>query len=342
MIGHAYFNNNSDIACRMINFNSDNPIKTLKNNINNAISQRESFFDKNTNCYRLINGEGDFIPGLVLDKYNDILALQSSTCGIDKHKNIIIEELINHFGKDISIYEKSNNNSRTKEKLKPNLGFLYGDKTQTTVVENSLKFFVDVTDSQKTGLFLDMREMRNFIAKLSNGKKVLNCFSYTGGFSLYSASNNALNVTSVDVSLNAIETAKINFKLNNFTDSNKYFFHTEDVFSFIEKSCLDYNIIILDPPAFAKRRIGLTNAKKAYFRLNKAVLEKVKKPFILLTCSCSYYLSISDFEQILKKALFDTGKTAKVLSKHILASDHPLNFHQKEFDYLKSIVLEVY
>lgn len=342
LLGHAYYNKHSDIACRMINFNTEDPILTLKKNILNAVEFRESYFSKSTNCYRLINGEGDFVPGLVIDKYDDILVLQSSTCGIDKHKSLIVDELINHYGKNISIYEKSSNNSRTKEKLNELIGFIYGSKSEVEVLENGIKFFVDVCDSQKTGLFLDMREMRNFIRKISNNKKVLNCFSYTGGFSLYAASNNALEVTSVDVSTSALETANLNFKINNFIDDKKYFFYAEDVFSFIANNSLEYDIIILDPPAFAKGRKDLNNAKNAYYRLNKTVLEKLSSPTILLTCSCSYYLSYSDFEQVLKKAIFDTGKTAKIISKHILSSDHTLNFHQSEFDYLKSITLEVY
>jgi len=344
LLGHAYANNYSDIIARMVNFSNEDPLTSLKTSIINAINLRKTLFNNDTtNCYRLINGEGDFVPGIIVDRYNDVLVLQSSTHGSDKLKDFVLKTIKGNVNFKIeSIYEKSKNSSRNKEHLDSIEQFIEGKKAKTQIIENNIKFEVDILDAQKTGFFLDMREMRRLTGSMSNNLNVLNCFSYTGGFSLYAALNNAKQVDSIDSSESAIKNAKINFELNGLQNGidNKYKFYSEDVFNFLNRSNLkDYDLIILDPPAFAKKKADFESAKKAYYSLNKLVAEKAKKGTILVTCSCSYYMDIKSFMEAVSSGIADAGKTASITHKHVHAPDHTLSIHQNEFDYLKSLIL---
>lgn len=343
-LGHAYFNKKTSICGRMLNFNNEDPLVSIKKNIHAAIQLRDSiFYEPKTNCFRLINGEGDLIPGLVVDRYADTLVMQINTTGIDKLRDFILQTLLEELKDKINcIYEKSTSSSRKQDGLEPVKGFLYGqEKQKVQVLENNIKFSVDIINGQKTGLFLDMRNMRSLIKEISKDKTVLNCFGYSGGFSLYALSGGAKNVTTVDISKEATASAIENFEINGF-DHTKNKIITADVFDFLQQEPLDYDIVILDPPAFAKKKSDIHNAQKGYKEINKTALSKMPSGSLLLTCSCSYYVDEEMFERILSSAAKEAGKTLKIISKHKLAQDHVLNPCHKEFNYLKSLLIYVY
>jgi len=341
LIGHAYFNPYSDIAGRMVSFGDADPMSTLREQVSNAVNLRQSLFDlTQTNSYRLINGEGDGLPGLVVDRYADALVLQSSTTGMDMLKAQIVEWLLTELPEIKCVYERSDISSRTKEKLSPVRDYLYGQAVQEVeVLENGLKFIVDIVEGHKTGYYLDQREMRNLVGQLSNGKRVLNCFSYTGGFSMYAARGGALGTNSVDISAPALEVAKRNFELNELTGDNQ--FTSADVFKFLREEQLGYDIIILDPPAFAKKRSDVEAAIRGYRDINRIALTKIPAGSILITCSCSYHVDQEMFERVVQQAANEARRSVKIIHKHRMAMDHVLSVHHKEADYLKSLVLWV-
>jgi 23S rRNA (cytosine1962-C5)-methyltransferase len=326
----------------MINFSNQDPLESLKENIKNAVTLRNKLFGPETNAYRLINGEGDLIPGLVVDRYNKVLVIQIATQGIEKLKETLVEMLIEatkEWGIE-SIYEKSNMPARGKDGLQNFAGFVWGEKIESAVVlENNIKFEVDFIKGQKTGLFLDMREMRKLVGEYSKDKTVLNCFSYSGGFSLYAAMGGAKSVTSVDSDAGAIEMSKKNFEINNIKTPHLPI--AVDAFKYLNDDPLQYNFIILDPPAFAKKKEDLPQAKRGYGQINRLVLSKIPVGSFLLTCSCSYHLDKEEFEQVIKKAASDARRSVKIVSKHHLAGDHAININHSEVDYLKSILLYV-
>jgi 23S rRNA (cytosine1962-C5)-methyltransferase len=342
LLGHGYFNNSTTIQIRMLNFSSQDPIESIRENVANAVVLRNKIFGKDTNTYRVINGEGDLIPGLVVDRYNTVLVIQIATVGIEALKQTIVDTLIEatkDWGIE-SIYEKSNMPARGKDGLQNFSGFVWGKEiTSTVVLENGIKFEVDFIKGQKTGLFLDMREMRKLVGEYAKGRTVLNCFSYSGGFSLYAAVGGAKSVTSVDSDDGAIELSKKNFEINDLKVPHLPI--AVDAFKFLNDDPLKYDFIILDPPAFAKKKDDIPQAKRGYGQINRLVLSKIPAGSFLLTCSCSYHLDKEEFEQVVKKAASDARRSVKIISKHHLAPDHPININHTEVDYLKSILLYV-
>jgi 23S rRNA (cytosine1962-C5)-methyltransferase len=340
LLGHGYFNHKTTIAGRMLNFDSQDPIDALKENIKNAIKLRKTLFGDSTNAYRVINGEGDYIPGLIVDKYDEVLVVQIATVGMDKLKDIIVKVLKDELNPKC-IYEKSNMQARVKDGLKALEGTIYGTLPEKIIVkENDIKFIVDIYKSQKTGLFLDMREMRNLVGEMSHNKTVLNCFSYTGGFSLYAMKGSAKSVDSVDIAADAVKFAQDNFEINKFETKNSNFI-AKDAFVFLREESLDYDFIILDPPAFAKKRDDIERAKRGYGEINRTTLKKMPPKSYLLTCSCSYHVNQEMFEDIISKAAREARRSVRILHKQRLAMDHPINIHHSEIDYLKSLLLYV-
>lgn len=341
LLGHAMMNKDTSIAARMINFDSTDPVSSIKLNIKRAIKYRQELFrDQNTNAYRLINGEGDNLSGLVIDKYNNVLVVQIVSTGMDKLINEIVSVLTNELNVDC-IYEKSTIGARKKEGLPDVERILFGKLPEKVeILENGVKFLVDIKNSQKTGLFLDQREMRKLVGEFAKDRTVLNCFSYTGGFSLYAAINGARKVVSVDIAQDAVNLSKDNFVANKISTDN-HEFRAVDAFDYLHNQELNFDFIILDPPAFAKKREDIPNARRGYLDINKTALRKMPSNSFLLTCSCSYHMDQRMFEDIIKQAALETGRKVKIIAKHRLASDHPLNIFHNEMDYLKSLLLYI-
>ncbi|MBA3957993.1 MAG: class I SAM-dependent rRNA methyltransferase [Parachlamydiaceae bacterium] len=340
LLGSAYFNRNCNIAGRMVAFDATPPMDAIKKNLDAAIAMRTALFDpKKTNAYRLVNGEGDLLPGLVVDRYADLLVIQLSTLGMDLLRNWIVDYLVKKL-RPRSIYEKSLIPSRKEEGLPQQEGFLYGEALDTvTVLENNLHFLISPKEGQKTGFFLDHREMRKWVGTLSAGKRVLNCFSYTGAFSVYANAGHATQVDSVDISASAVELSKHNMALNKGSATTA--FYAEDVFQFLRDRPLNYDLIILDPPAFAKRQKDVIAACRGYKDINRLAMQRMPPQSLLLTSSCSYHVDAALFQKVIFQAACEAGKTVRIIGYHRLASDHPINICHPEGDYLKSLLLYI-
>ncbi len=341
-LGYGYFNRGQSIVGRMISFRQEDPLDTIIKNINNAISTRTQSINADTNCYRLINGEGDFLPGLVVDKYDSVLVVQINTLGMERLKPLIIATLTKSLSPK-AIYEKSSTSTRRKEGLEDVNAALIGKvEGPIEVMENGLKFFVDIAHGQKTGLFLDQRNMRQLVKQHAMGKTLLNCFAYTGGFSVYALAGGARKAVSLDTDKQATTLTQTNLKLNGFATTENEII-SEDVFSYLGRTNLDKNFdfIILDPPAFAKRASDIENASRGYRELNRLALEKLPPGGLLLTSSCSSHIDRQMFQTIIFQAAKDARRNVKILSYHLLAPDHPISLYFPEGDYLKSLLLWV-
>lgn len=354
-VGYGYFNKGQSISGRMYSFSDDfTPEEAFVDNIKSAIALRKNVLESQaaeTNAYRLINGEGDSLPGLIVDCYDKVLVIQINTLGIEKLKPLILKTLQEETGLKL-IYEKSSTQTRRKEGLQEFEGWLVGEAEQPFLIkEHGLKFNVSVTGMQKTGFFLDQREMRQLVRSYAKNKTVLNCFSYTGGFSVYALSGGAKRVDSVDLSELAVAGAKVNVELNNFGKKEKNGFFAQDVLSYFRDQMGSgvqegdqapaYDFIILDPPAFAKKASDVTNASRGYRDINRAALEKLPAGGLLLTSSCSSHIDTQMFQTIVFQAAKDAKRKVKILSYHILAADHPVNLFFPQGDYLKSLLLYV-
>ena len=336
-LAQAYFHPENSLAGRVLSFSEESIEAVLKDRLTQALHLRQTL-NLDANAYRLINAEGDGIPGLIVDYYAEVLVIQVSTWGIEKLKPFLIEALV-QIVKPKAIYEKSVSASRRGEGLEDAQGWLYGEPvSQVQIVENGLSFLVSIEEGQKTGFFLDQREMRRLIGTYSSGKRVLNCFSYTGGFSLFALKGGAMHVTSVDSCSKACLLAEQNTALNGFS-SHKIV--CEDVFSFLSREPIDQEIVILDPPAFAKKRADVDASCQGYKTLNRIVLEKMPPHSLLLTCSCSHFISEELFQNLLFQAAHEARRAVRILSHHRQASCHPTSLYHPEGEYLKSLLLHV-
>jgi 23S rRNA (cytosine1962-C5)-methyltransferase len=340
LLGNAYFNSKAKILGRMLSFGSQDPLKAIQEHLMAALKLRLTFFDhRSTNAYRLVNGEGDFLPGLIVDRYNDALILQVSTLGMENLKESVIHFLKKQLNPSF-IYEKSDLPSRKEEGLEPQEQLLDGIlREEIVIMENRLQFIIRPVEGQKTGFFLDHRDMREQVRSLAKNKRVLNCFAYTGGFSLYAASGGAISVDSVDISDKAMQLAKKNAELNAFTTPME--FYSEDVFQFLRRSSLQYELVILDPPAFAKRQKDIIPACRGYKDINRIAMQKMPSESLLLTSSCSYYVDESLFQKVVFQAAAEAKREVRIIGRHRLAIDHPINIFHPEGDYLKSLLLYI-
>jgi 23S rRNA (cytosine1962-C5)-methyltransferase len=340
-LGSGYFNRKAKIVGRMVAFNETPPLQAIKQSLDAALALRKIFFkDSVTSAYRLINSEGDGLPGLTVDKYGELLVFQISTLGMEKLRDFIVD----YFVKTLSpqaIFEKSQLPSRKEEGLESRVGFLHGAaSSEVEIIENHLRFKVSVVEGQKTGFFLDHREMRQWVRELAQGRSILNCFSYTGGFSVAALAGGACRVDSVDISAKAIELAKENVQLNGFDMSQAGFF-AEDVFEFLRSHPLNYDLVILDPPAFAKKQKDVIQACRGYKDINRIALQKMPARSLLLTSSCSYFVEEKLFQTVLFQAAAEAGRSVRIIGKHRLGFDHPINIFHPEGDYLKSFLLYI-
>lgn len=348
LLGSGYFNGRCSLAGRMMTFDAAPINQVIAEKITSAIALRDRFFsDTDTNAYRLINGEGDLLPGLIVDKYDQIFVVQSTTMGMDLLLPVVVEELKKCGGQRlVGIYEKSVAAVRREESLAPRSGWLMGDMPQELQVqENGLRFIVDVEGGQKTGFFLDQRQMRQQIRSLAKGRRVLNAFSFTGGFSVYALAGGAISVDSLDSSAPALLLGDRNVALNGEKYPNKDFVHRSlcaDAFEFLrEGKEFPYDLVILDPPAFAKKQSDVLAACRGYKELNRAVISKLPQGALLLTCSCSYHVDSALFQKVVFQAAREADRTVRIVGRHQQGADQPVNLCHPEGDYLKSLLLYV-
>lgn len=338
-LGFGYFSRHGSIAGRMVSFDQTPPLQAIQNNLKDAIALRTILFNQSeTNAYRLVNGEGDMLPGLIVDKYNDLLVVQFTTLGMDRLRSEVVAILSDLLAPK-AIYEKSVGSFRREENLPDVEGVISGSWTgDVAILESGLRFTVDPVRGQKTGFFLDHRMMRQRVRELAKGKRVLNCFSYTGGFSVYALAGGATQVDTVDLARDAIERAKRHVEMNGFSLEGNGFY-AEDVFDFLRQKPLDYQLVILDPPAFAKKKKDVVAACRGYKDINRVAMEKMPSSSLLLTSSCSYHVDPALFQTVVFQAAAEAGRTARIIGRHVLAPDHPINLFHPEGDYLKSLLI---
>ena len=291
------------------------------------------------NTYRLVHGEGDHLPGLIIDVYGKTAVMQAHSIGMHLSRVEIAEQLVSVMGSRIeNVYYKSETTLPFMDDMEN--GFLYGGSDDNTAVENGLMFYVDWLRGQKTGFFVDQRENRALLERFSAGKKVLNMFCYTGGFSFYAMRGGAKLVHSVDSSAKAIELTNRNVSLN-FPGDTRHKAFCEDAFKFLDSSTLNYDLIILDPPAFAKHRGALHNALKGYTRLNMKAMQKIQPGGILFTFSCSQVVTKDHFRNAVFTAAAQARRKVRILHQLHQPADHPINIYHPEGEYLKGLVLYV-
>ena len=343
-LGTGHFQNGGSISVRIITFQPVNIDQDFWNGVMlNAYKYRKSIFlpHKNTNCYRLIHGEGDGLPGLIVDVYNDIVVIQCHSIGIHKSIQNISKAVTASLSEKIdSIYVRAKDTLPEQYASDISDGFLKGSKEETNVYENNIIFKVNVITGQKTGFFLDQRENRELVRQFSYDKNVLNCFCYTGGFSLYALSGGAKSVDSVDISQKAVDLMEDNVNLNSFEEKHNSF--CANVMHFLSEASLKlYDIVIVDPPAFAKSLHKRHNAVQAYKRLNALALQKVNNGGLLFTFSCSQVVGTQLFYDTIVAAGIEAGKKIRVVRSLSQGPDHPVNLFHPEGHYLKGLLLYV-
>lgn len=311
--------------------------------ISSALKMRQSIGiadSPSNNTYRLVHGEGDNLPGLIIDVYGDTAVMQAHSIGMHKVRKEIAKALVDVMESRISnVYYKSETTLPFMDATDMN-GFIYGGSDNNVALENGLKFRVDWLKGQKTGFFVDQRENRSLLEKYAAGKRVLNMFCYTGGFSFYAMRGGAQLVHSVDSSAKAIDLTRENVSLN-FPGDQRHETFCEDAFKYLEKAGDNYNLIILDPPAFAKHRGALHNALKGYTRLNQKAFEKIESGGILFTFSCSQVVTKDHFRNAVFTAAALAKRNVRILHQLHQPADHPINIYHPEGEYLKGLVLYV-
>lgn len=346
-LGTGFINTHSKIRIRMLSRSGDTVVDDafIRSRVRDAVDYRKHVIDMSS-C-RLIFGEADFLPGLVVDKFADILVVESLALGIDRYKHLIIDELKSLLaagGMPIrGVYERSDAPVRLKEGLPLEKGFI-GDPFDTNVLitENGVRFSVDVADGQKTGYFLDQKMNRAAIRPLCKGARVLDLFTHTGSFALNAAAAGAASVLAVDASEPALERAKINAGLNGFSDIVS--FRCADIFELLpelERQGERYDVIILDPPAFAKTRESLKNARKGYKEVNLRAMRLLNDGGYLATCSCSHFMTPDLFYETVLSASKDAHKRIRQVECRTQAADHPILWPAMESYYLKFYILQV-
>ena len=340
------------ISVRVLSF-SDVPIDAAfwQQRLRSALAMRQALClvdNGSSDAYRLVHGEGDMLPGLIIDVYGPTAVMQAHSIGMHCCRHEIAEALVSVMqGRTANVYYKS---ETTLPFMETANGFLYGSSADNVATENGLKFHVDWLKGQKTGFFVDQRENRALLERLSAGRRVLNMFCYTGGFSFYAMRGGAQLVHSVDSSAKAVELTRDNVELN-FPGDQRHQAYCQDAFAFLEGlpkgvAAADgthegYDLIVLDPPAFAKHRGALHNALKGYTRLNQKALEKIAPGGLLFTFSCSQVVTKDHFRNAVFTAAAQARRTVRILHQLHQPADHPVNIYHPEGEYLKGLVLYV-
>lgn len=340
LLGSGYFNTRSSIIGRMLCFDGRPPLEALQQHIQAAITLREKLISEGISAYRLINGEGDGLPGLIVDRYGDILVFQIGTLGMERLKDEVLEALQKRL-RPRAIYEKSLQPSRHEEGLQNSHGWRLGTPIEAVEIrENGLRFIVSPEQGQKTGFFLDQREMRSLVRRYGMGRRVLNCFAYTGAFSVAALAGGARHVTSVDTSAPALEMATAHVALNNLP-AEAHTSVVSDVFQYLREQDLHQNLIILDPPAFAKRRADVIRGCRGYKDINRLTIAKAPPGALLVTCSCSHFVDDQLFQKVVFQASLEAQRSVRILARHHAAFDHPVSIYHPEAHYLKSLLLYI-
>jgi 23S rRNA (cytosine1962-C5)-methyltransferase len=346
-VARGYYNPRTDIAIRILTRDIEEAIDEdfLRRRIRSALELRRVFDPNRTNAYRLINAEGDGLPGLIVDRFAEILVVQIHTAGMERLRQLLIDALMDETGTR-GLLLRNDSQSRRREGLEleePHVA-AGGVPMEVTVRENDVLFLVDAWQGQKTGFYLDQRDKREALRKYARAKRVLNCFSYSGGFSVYAAlTSGKTHVTSVDISAPAIEAARQHFILNGL-DPNQHQFVIADVFDYLEQAQSageQFDVVVLDPPAFAKTQSARTQALKAYRRLNMLGMQVLRPGGILLTCSCSGVIGMDDLLGALSQSAQRLHRTVQLLETYTHGVDHPINLAMPETAYLKAVFCRV-
>jgi 23S rRNA (cytosine1962-C5)-methyltransferase len=333
------------IAVRMLSFKKEEiNLDFWVKKIEDAYKLRKnacSIDNPDTNVFRLINAEGDLMPGFVADYYHGTVILQMHSVGMYLIRDTIVEALKKVLGNKLQcIYDKSETTLPFKAGMNAKSAYLFGTPGDNQVKENGNIFYIDWEEGQKTGFFIDQRENRKLLGEYSKGRKVLNMFCYTGAFSVYAMRAGASLVHSVDASKKAIELTDKNIAAN-FVNDKRHSSFAEDAFDFFNRKGQDYDLIILDPPAFAKHQKVLDNALQGYKRINREAIEKISPGGILFTFSCSQVVSRENFRKSVFAAAASSGRNVRILHQMSQPADHPISIYHPEGEYLKGLVLQV-
>ncbi|MFI5451589.1 class I SAM-dependent rRNA methyltransferase [Pedobacter sp. UC225_61] len=346
-LAYGYYNDQSRVAVRLLEWDENQVIDEIwyGQKINKAIESRAHLLkNKDTNAYRLIFSEADFLPGLIVDKYADFLSVQILSTGIEKAKSIVIDILVKAL-QPKGIFDRSDATARTHEGITAENGLLWGEAPAAfiAVKENGITYHINIAEGQKSGFYCDQRDNRLLLAEYADGKNVLDCFSYSGGFSLNAFKKGAKQVTSVDSSALAIETLKQNIELNRFDSKNHTAIQADvnkQLRAFKEEG-KKFDIVVLDPPKYAPSRSALDRAARAYKDLNRLGLLLLESGGLLATFSCSGAVDIETFKQIIAWAALDAGKEVQVIKQFSQPEDHPVRLSFPEGEYLKGLLVRV-
>jgi len=347
LVGFGSYSPSSQIRIRVCSFNPEEKIDPdfFTRKIEKASELREKIIDTSlTNAYRIINAESDGLPGLIVDKYSDFLVCQFLSAGAEYHKKLCVDILEDIF-KPKGIFERSDVEVRVKEELEPTKGVLNGKDPEDLieVKENGIKFTVDIKNGHKTGFYLDQRDNRKMVAEFANNKNILNCFSYTGGFSVYALSAGAEKVTQIESSSSALDLSLKNVELNNLPTSSVVNING-DVFEVLRKfrdERKTFDVIILDPPKFAESASQIQKASRGYKDINLLAIKLLNPEGVLFTFSCSGHVSQELIQKIVSDAALDSGREVKIIKQLTQSADHPVSLNFPEGLYLKGLVCAV-
>lgn len=354
-LGTGFFNSHSKIRVRLLSTNANDRFDEAfwERRLRYAWEYRKTVMGDDLACCRIIFGEADSFPGLTVDRFNDILVTQTLSLGVEQRKSMLfplLVRILREDGQDIrGVYERNDVAIREREGMEQNKGFFPLDgspvpeSTQTEIVENGIRYLVDFENGQKTGFFLDQKYNRQAVARLSRGKRVLDCFTHTGSFGLNAAKGGAAHVRCVDISESAVDMARENARRNGLLD--RMDFEAANVFDLLPSlpcgSKSDYDFVILDPPAFTKSRQTVDHAIRGYKEINLRAMKLLPRGGYLATCSCSHFMTDALFRDMLRSAAFDAGVSLRQIEARQQSPDHPILWNVPETDYLKFYLFQI-
>jgi 23S rRNA (cytosine1962-C5)-methyltransferase len=339
-LAKGFINPQSQIRIRILSFLEEpiNPEFFIRR-ISDAYQFRKRILPARTNAFRVVHGDGDCLSGLVIDTYNSVLVIQIFSKGMERLRPHLREWMESVCGSAV-IVERTEGTSLLEEGIPVNKEIIKGSVPEELhIEENGMVFKVDVWNGQKTGFYLDQRDNRQRMAVWSAGKKILNCFSYSGGFSVAAALKGAITI-SVDVSEKALELARQNFGLNGLNPA-EHRFEAQDIFDFLQNNKEQFEMVVLDPPAFIKKRAQIPRGARAYKEINRLAMARIQTNGLMLSCSCSAHLSWDLFQKIVFVAAQESGRNVQIIGRYGQPPDHPINIYHPEGEYLKSLLLRI-